>query len=280
MIRLLVLSVLVVTSFSVRASTERQIIGSEQDHSLSIEASDCEHFYKQTFTMFTAQVNDQEQREIALAAGEPQLRIDATNEGGVSIQGWNKPYARLTVCRFAAANSRAHALRLLGAINVASNDGHVRAFGPPNDSTQAWWVNLILHVPRGANVDVRAHGGGVAIRNMHGRVKAHATSGGISVVQSTGNYVVSTESGGITLDRVSGRVDAESRRGSIALKLPAGTSAARVEARTAEAHIVCTLPKCGGRWAADRKHLVLGRSPADFRIATLTAPIMIGPVTN
>lgn len=265
------------------AAMERQIIGSEQDHSSDGgESGDCQHFYHTTFTNFATQVNDQEQREIQLTGAEPQIRIDASQEGGVAIRGWNKPFARLIVCRFAAAGTREQATRALGAIAVTYAGGRIEVLGPAIDQSQVWWVNMMLYVPRGTFVDVRAKSGGVSIRNLNGRAKAFATSGGISVVQSTGKFVVSTETGGITLDRINGRAEAYSRSGSIALKVPS-TTAPKIEARTAAAHILCALKNCDaglGKWAANKRSLTIGASPPDFRLTTTGSPIMIGAVTN
>ncbi|HUR80740.1 MAG TPA: hypothetical protein VM733_08235 [Thermoanaerobaculia bacterium] len=264
---------------STPAFAARQIIGSESDHSLAGEATDCEHFYTTTFTNLPSQMNDQEQREIPLA-GVDQLRVVASEEGGVSIRGWNRPYARLIVCRYAFANTKSKAIRLLGSISVSHVKGEISAFGPPNDATQAWWVNMILYVPRRATVDVRASNGGVAIRNMSGNVTAYATSGGISVARSTGRYKISTNSGGITLERVSGIVDASSRQGAIALKF-APDEVPDVEARIADGgEIFCQLQSCeAGLWGANRSQLRLGHGVPQYRLNTTAAPIMIGPVT-
>jgi len=261
------------------AAPARQIVGSEQDHSLAAETSDCEHFYKTTFTSFRAQSHDQEQRELTLT-GIDQLKVTATEEGGVSVRGWNRPFARLVVCTYTAAHTKAQANRLLGSITVSSVNGEISASGPPIDTNQAWWVNMILYVPRRATVDVRAASGGVAIRNMSGSVTAHATNGGISVAQSSGRYRISTNHGGITLDRVSGNVEATSRDGAIALKLPSSNDQT-VEAKIAEGgEILCTLRGCeGGQWGADRRQLRIGAGIPDIRLSTVAAPIIIGPVT-
>lgn len=258
---------------------QRQIVGSEQDHSLAADGTDCEHFYKTTFTSFPSQMNDQEQREIPLA-GVDRLQVVASEEGGVSIRGWNRPYARLVVCRYAVAATKSQAIRLLGGITVVQNKGVIEALGPANDDTQAWWANLTLYVPRRATVDVRARSGGVAIRNMSGFVTAHATSGGISVAHSSGRYKISTNSGGITLERVSGLVEATSREGAIALKVSPDDEPA-VEARIAAGgEIVCALESCaGGLWTLDRHQLRLGAGTPDIRLSTSAAPILIGPVT-
>lgn len=270
---------LVLAALAAPALAERQIIGSDVDHSLAGVSGDCESFFRTTFTAFPAQLHDQEQREVPLA-GVRAIRVVASEEGGVSVRGWNRPSARLVICRHAVAQTKAHAGRVLEAIHVTHAKGEIAVYGPAIDATQAWWVNMILYVPRKATVDVRAASGGVAIRNMSGNVTAQATSGGISVAQSTGRYKVSTNSGGITLERVSGAVEASSRDGAIALKLPP-SDAQTVEARIADAgEILCTLRGCeGGRWGANRRQLRLGEGVPDIRLSTTAAQIWIGPVT-
>jgi hypothetical protein len=260
------------------ALAERQIIGAEQDHRLA-QVGDCDDFFKTIFTTFPAAASDQETKEISMT-GISKIKVTATQEGGVSVRGWNRPFARLIVCRSAVALNKTHADRLMSSIKVAHTNGDIHAYGPAIDANQAWWVNFILYVPRRATVDVRALSGGVAIRNMDGNVTAHATSGGISVAQGSGVYKISTESGGITLDRISGRVDASSREGSIAYKINReGTPA--IEARTEDdGEILCHIARCDGlgSWAPDRKVLRIGSSTPSVRLTTADADIIIDNV--
>ena len=262
------------------AAPARQIIGSEQDHSLaSAETSDCQHFYKTTFTSFHAQAHAQEQSEFAVNR-TAQIKVTPGEEGGITVRGWNRPFARLIVCRYAAAHTKAQAERVLEGVVVWNAKDEISASGPAIDTNQAWWVNMILYVPRQSTVDIRATSGGVAIRNMAGTVSAVATTGGISVAQSSGHYTVSTDGGGITLDRVSGVVEASSRNGAIALKLPTADEQT-VEAKIAEGgEILCTLRGCeGAQWGAGHRQLRLGAGQPDIRLSTVAAPILIGPVT-
>ena len=265
--------------FAYPAMAERQIIGVEQDHSIA-QVGDCDDFFKTVFTTFPASATEQEQREWTMT-GNDTLKVRATQEGGVSIRGWSRPYARLIVCRSAVAQSKVHARRVLDAIKVAHANGDISAYGPVIDTTQAWWVNFIVYVPRRATVDVHSAGGGVAIRNMDGKVTAHATTGGISVAQGAGNFKISTESGGITLDRISGRIDASSREGAIALKLPQNDVPV-IEARTDESgEILCHIDRCEhglGSWTTDRKLLRIGGSTPSIRLSTAGADIIIDRV--
>lgn len=278
--RAVALTLLLTLVSAAPAWASRQIVGSEQDHSLAGGTGDCESFYSMTFTNFRAQLHDREQREIPLT-GVDQLRVMAGSEGGVSIRGWNRAYARLIVCRYAVADTRERATRLLSAIVVSHEKGEITATGPHNDETQAWWANMTLYVPRRAVLDVRTENGGVAIRNMGGRIAAQSTRGGISIAQSSGRYTISTGSGGITLDRVTGRVDATSKEGAIALKL-AAAGVPSVEARVAGAsEIHCSLRNCDeglGVWGAGHKALRLGEGVPDIRLSTSGAPITIAPI--
>jgi hypothetical protein len=259
---------------------ERPIIGAEQDHSMARGTDgDCQSFYRTTFSSFEEEVRNQEQRELDLD-GVQQIRVAAAPEGGLSIRGWNKSDARLVVCRVAVANTKAHAARVLQAITVSSRNGEISASGPPMDATQAWWVNMTLYIPRRASIDVRAGNGGVAIRNLSGRVTAHATTGGISVAQSSGRCSITTETGGITLDRVTGLVEANSRDGAIAFKI-AGTATPSIEAKIADGgRILCTLKGCEEALASAGNRLRLGAEGVpDVRLSSSGGSIWIGPVT-
>ena len=281
--RVLLLSLLAMAATIASAGPSapgRQIIGSEQDHSLAaVEISDCDQFYRTTFTSFRAQTDEQEQREFALT-GINLLKITAGEESAITVRGWNRPDARLIVCRYAAAHTKAHANRILGGITVSHANGDIFASGPPIDTNSAWWVNMTLYVPRKATVDIRASTGGVAIRNMSGSVTAVATSGGISVARSSGRYKISTGAGGITIDRVTGYVEASSQNGAIALRLPPANGAT-VEAKTVEGgEILCTFRGCdGAQWGPNHRQLRIGAGQPQIRLSTIAAPIIIGPVT-
>lgn len=261
----------------VAAAVQRQIIGAEQNHALA-EANDCAHFYKTTFTTFRSQQHEQEQREFFLP--DRKLRIVASHEGGVSIRGWNRRYTRMIVCRYAVADSLTRAQQVLNSVSISSTGGEVLAAGPAIDDSQAWWVNMIVYVPRRTTIDISSTNGGIAIRNMTGRVTARATSGGISLAQSTGEVRISTESGGISLERVGGSVDATSRDGMIALKVERDEIPS-LEARTdGQSHILCTLAGCGEgapAWSSGGKQLRLGPGIPGIRMKT-SAPIVIAPV--
>lgn len=263
------------------APAKRPLIVTTADHSIA-EADDCEHFHTRTFTSLPAEEHLQEQREVPVT-GIDLLKVRASEEGGISIKGWDRPNAKLIVCKSAVALTKQQAQKVLTGISVAVTNGEIHASGPEINASQVWWVHMLLYVPKKANLDLESQNGGIAIRNMNSHVTARATNGGISVAQCAGDHKVQTENGGISLDKVTGHVEATTQNGPISLKLR-DTPLPSLEARTDdEGEIVCNLKGCAdrlGNWTPNRKVLRIGAAgtPPSIRLSTTGAPIMIEQV--
>ncbi len=264
---------------SARAAAQRPLIVTTQDHSL-VDADDCAHFHTRNTTSLPAQVLAEEQWNLRLSGGDL-LKVHTANEGGVSVKGWDKPYGTLTVCKSAVALSQVQAKTTLGRINVAVKSGEIDATGPELDQTQTWWVHMILRVPKSVHLDVSTVNGGIAVRNMTGKIMARATNGGISLAGCTGESYVTTENGGISLDKVSGRVAATTQNGPIALKLR-DVTVPTIEARTElSGAIFCKVKGCEdglADWTPDRKRMRIGSAHPVIRLTTSSADIMIEQV--
>ena len=269
----LLIAVAMVWALDSHAAVQRPLIVTSQDHSF-VDSDDCEGFYTQNTTSLPSKASAQEQRRISLT-GVDLLHVRTSNVGGVAVRGWDRPFARLTVCKYAAALNSPQAEKTLQNVGVAVSPGEIVALGPEVDATRTWWVHMILRVPRHANVDVRAANGGIAVRNMTGRVSATATNGGISLAACTGENRIETESGGITLEKID-RVNATTQNGPIAFKLPESDMPS-LEARTDD-EIVCHLKVCTAGWSADRKRLRIGSAAPQVKLMTNSAPILIEQV--
>ena len=260
-------------------TTGRELIVSSQDHSV-VEADGCAHFHTSTVTSLPAAAHAEEKRNLTLAPGRL-LRVRATNEGGVSVRGWDRSYARLTICKSAMALTADRAQAALRRIKVDASTDDISATGPASSRTQTWWVHMILQLPRTSSLDVSSANGGIAIRNMTGRVTATATNGGISLVSFAGESSIKTENGGISLDRISGSVQAVSQNGPISLKLR-DVSAPSLEASTEDkGEILCSIKGCAdgrGDWTPNRKHLRIGTTAPQIRLTSYSADIMIEQV--
>lgn len=254
----------------------RPYIFTTQDHSLRGTADDCGHFHAVTQSTFPSTRHAEENRDVTLA-GIDLLKVRTSDDGGISVRGWDKPVAKLTVCKSAVALTDAQAQKVLGEVSVSVRNGEIVAQGPERNETQAWWVHMILRVPRRTSVDVASGNGGISIRDLAGRLLAHARNGGISLDGYGGWATVTTENGGITLDRISGHLDASTSNGPILLRTGAATPS--VEAKTDdEGEIVCSLRGCAdgaGHWSASRKQLRVGEKAPAIHLTTTKAAIVI-----
>ena len=275
--RILPVTVFVAAALPLFAVTQRPLIVTSQNHAL-VWSDDCDHFQTRTITSFPAQAQAQEQRAVALEGVET-LRVRASQDGGVTVKGWDRPIARLTVCKYAVALTQPEAQKTLRDVEVFYRNGEIATSGPGVDTSRAWWVHMILRVPKSAALDVTSGNGGIAIRNMNGRVSAHATNGGISLASCNGDNTVRTENGGISVEHVSGRLDAVTLNGRIAFRFEAGDLTPAIEARTDdEGEIVCRVKGCDEALAsksASGKVLRIGGAIPRIRLSTGKAPILI-----
>ncbi len=260
-----------VVVLSSSAATERRLIVTSQDHSL-VDADDCDHFHTRNTTSFPAQARAEQSWTLRLEAGDV-LKVHTANEGGISVKGWDKPYGSLTVCKTAVALTQIQARTTLRDINVTVKNDDIDATGP---------VHMILRVPKGSHLDLTTANGGIAVRNMSGRIFARATNGGISLGGCTGESYLTTENGGISLDKVSGNVAAKTQNGPIALKLR-DLNVPAIEAHTeSTGAIFCKVKGCeeGGLadWTPDRKRMRIGSAHPVIRLTTTSADIMIEQV--
>lgn len=257
----------------------RSLIATSQDHSL-VEADDCAHFYTSNVTSLPAAAHAEERRDLRIDDEQP-FRVRASNEGGVSVRGWDRPFARVTICKSAMALSVPQAKATLRKIAVVVSRDEITATGPTADRTQTWWVHMILQVPKTASLDVSSANGGIAIRNMTGRVTASATNGGISLASCAGENHLKTENGGISIDKISGSVRAETQNGPISLKLRDALTPSLEASTRDEGEIVCNLKGCAdglGNWTPNRKHLRIGSAAPQIRLTSFSADIMIEQV--
>jgi hypothetical protein len=243
------------------AVAARSVIVTSQDHSLE-GGDDCASFHTQNTTSFAANVTAQEQRDFSIPTNQL-VRVVASDEGGVSVRGWDRADARLLICKCAAADTPQKARHILDAVTITVKDGVIRAAGPDINESQIWWAHLILQLPKKTKVAVDSSNGGIAVRNVHGGIVARTTNGGIS------------------LDRVTGNVEATTENGPISLKVRQKVLPSIVARTEDSGMIVCNLAECAGgsgAWTANRKQLHLAGSGTPIRLTTTGAPIIIEQV--
>jgi DUF4097 and DUF4098 domain-containing protein YvlB len=164
------------------------------------------------------------------------IDLDARGNGGVVIHGWDRPDVHVRARVVVWADSDADAKAVASEIKLTTTGGRIRADGPSRDSRsrgrydRGWSVSYELEVPRSAELTVSATNGGVAIRDVGGRMDVHTVNGGISLEDVNGDIKGETTNGGVQV-RMSGDnwkgpgLDVRTVNGGIQLALPPTISA-------------------------------------------------------
>jgi DUF4097 and DUF4098 domain-containing protein YvlB len=171
-----------------------------------------------------------EEREATIGGANP-LDIDAGNNGGIRIHGWDRGDVLVKARVSASAATDADAQRLVAGVRVETSGGSVRAEGPPTSGREeSWSVSFDVQVPRTAMLTLNTHNGGISIDGFHGFARFHATNGGVTLNSVDGDLKGETTNGGVTVDLIGDHwngtgLDVQTRNGGIRLTLPAGYSA-------------------------------------------------------
>lgn len=168
-----------------------------------------------------------EEREYSLAA-RPDLTVDAGQNGGIQVSGWDRDEIRL-VARIQASSRDGDPRALARAVEVRTGST-VEATGPRTDRQDSWAASFELMVPRATALRLRASNGGIGLHDLTGDVAARTTNGGISVVGGAGRLHGETTNGGLRLD-LTGRtwdgagVDLRTTNGGVQIRVPDDYSA-------------------------------------------------------
>jgi hypothetical protein len=175
-----------------------------------------------------------EVRESTLPAGA--LNVDAGQNGGVSIEGWDRNEIRVRAIVQAQAREAADARSLAGQVQVQAGGGRVYSTGPENGRREWWSVSYRINVPRNNDLDLRASNGGITVVGVSGNVRFDTTNGGVKLQDVGGRVNGATRNGGLNVTLSGSRwegegLDVETSNGGVNLSIPDGYNA-ELETRT------------------------------------------------
>lgn len=163
-------------------------------------------------------------QSLELSRGMPIVAHVRTN-GAVRV-GKNEyeDRARLDVWVEAWADDADAARRLASAVSVAA-DPEIRISGPDTPDPNAWGVTLELFVPDGAALDLSTTNGGIAVRNVGGRMRLRTENGSISVVDASGSIDGHAVNGSLYVDLAGERwqgekLDLRTDNGAVSVAVP------------------------------------------------------------
>jgi hypothetical protein len=220
-----------------------------------------------------------EVREVTLAADGRMLTVDGRQNGGITVQAWDRNEIRvqalITAHAATAQQARAHA----EAISVRTDDHTVRAEGPAAGDNEGWSVSYRVWVPNQTDLQLRARNGGLSVENVSGRIELETTNGGIRLSQVGGDVQGRTVNGGVTV-RLAGQrwqgggLDLRTTNGGVNLHVPQGYSA-QLETGTVNGRINTDIPVTVQGDSRRTLSTQLGEGGAPIRVRTTNGSVRI-----
>ena len=141
----------------------------------------------------------------------------------------------------AAGDSPAEAKALLDQLSLSTREGQVTVDGPTG---QTWVAYLLLQVPNGASLDLKATNGPISFKSISASISANTLNGPISFYDTTGQVQARAQNGPISVSGNRGDFHLEAQNGPIGVHLTGNRwESGEMEASTQNGPLTLTLPE-------------------------------------
>jgi DUF4097 and DUF4098 domain-containing protein YvlB len=185
-------------------------------------------------------------KEQTLPATGGAITVDARQNGGVSVKGWDQNGTLVRARIQTAAISQSEADELAKQIRIETGGGKIFADGPAKHNDYHWEVSYEIFVPRHSDLSLQAHNGGISITDVHGQIEFSGTNGGVVLKRIGGSVRGGTTNGGLVVelsgDRWDGEeLDVKTTNGGIVMSVPENYSA-HLETETVNGNLSIDFP--------------------------------------
>lgn len=193
------------------------------NHGLSVNVDDdepitsCDQLHIRSWDRELARSED----HLTLPATSSKVRVEASQNGGIYVYGWDRQEFGVLNCKAAAADDRGSAERKLQDIKMSFDSGALTVSGPDDDSD--WMSYLIIHAPRSSSLALSGTNGPISVSDLAGKIEVHNTNGPFAIKRSVGEIDASIVNGPISYSGNGGDVHLHTENGPLSVKL-AGTS--------------------------------------------------------
>ena len=188
-----------------------------------------------------------EVREYTVPAAGATMTIDASPNGGISVDGASRGdiLVRARIVGTAATEEEARAIA--ARVQIVATADRVTAEGPRNlGRREGWHVSYRLDVPTQTPLSLRTTNGGIAIDNVNSRVEFRTVNGGVKLSRMGGEVEGRTTNGGVNVDLEGTTwqgtgLDVQTSNGGVHLSIPA-QYAAHLETGTTNGSLKIDFP--------------------------------------
>ena len=170
-----------------------------------------------------------EVREFTLPADRGTIEVDASPNGGIRVESWDRDEILVRAKVQARTRDDSDAEALAREVEILTS-GTIRARGPRTGRRESWHVSYRLYVPRNSNLDLESVNGGIGINEIAGDIRFRTTNGGVHLSGVSGDVRGSTTNGGLNIELAGeswdgAGLDVETVNGSVRVSVPEGYSA-------------------------------------------------------
>jgi hypothetical protein len=219
-----------------------------------------------------------EVRETTLAAPSA-VAVDATPNGGIRAQGWDRGEMLVRMRVAARAGTDAEARDLVSAVRIESDGGRIRATGPKTGDGTSWSASYEVFLPTRTDLRLESRNGGIALSDLAGTLQFETTNGGVHLENLAGNVRGHTTNGGLVV-KLGGTswdgegLDVRTTNGGVRILVPEGYSA-HLETRTTNGGMQVGFPvTVQGRFGKEIS-VDLGSGGRTIRAATINGGVSL-----
>lgn len=221
-----------------------------------------------------------EVREYSVPASGGTMTVDASPNGGISVEGSSRGDIAVQARVVATAATEDEARGIASRVQVTATAIRVEAEGPRNlGRRESWSVSYRVAAPRNTPLSLKTTNGGITIDAIDSRVELKTTNGGIKLTRMAGDVEGRTTNGGIDVDLEGsgwqgGGLDLQTTNGGVRLAVPTQYNA-HLEAGTTNGHVRIDFPvtvqgTIGKTFSTD-----LGSGGATLRVRTSNGGVRV-----
>ena len=176
-------------------------------------------------------------RDFALPASGATVRVDASPNGGIKVDGEARGDIQLKACVSTTAESEEQAKALAQRVEIVATAQQITANGPQSQGRrESWSVSYRLTVPSKTSLSLRTTNGGIGLTDVEGEIDFQTVNGGVTLSRLAGNVRGRTSNGGVTVDLEGSTwngqgLDVTTDNGGVNMSIPSNYSA-RLETGT------------------------------------------------
>lgn len=177
-----------------------------------------------------------EVREATLRADRDVIAVDASPNGGIHVESWDRDEILVRAKVQGHADSESEAREIVQEIEVETSGRTIKASGPRTGRGEGWSVSFRVYLPRRSNLDLKSTNGGIYIEEVSGDIEFRTTNGGIHLTDLAGDVHGTTTNGGVSVDLAGDGwegegLDVKTTNGGIKVRIPSDYNA-RLETGT------------------------------------------------